>query len=237
MARQRAAGKDFVFLPYSKSVGGLLVSGDSPAKSLADIKGGRIGIAGGPLDKSWLILNAYTMKTHGFDLAGSTEQVFGAPPLIYKTALAGDLDGAINFWHFAAKMKAGGMRELVSVAQAAESLGLDPDMPLLGYVFDGALLRDNPDLVQGFAQASRAAKDILARDDAEWDRLRELMKAKTDAQFEALKAGFRQGIPAPGPVDETSARRMFDLVVELTGEELVGKAKALPDGVFVHFGS
>ncbi len=237
VARQRAAGKDFVFLPYSKSVGGLLVPKDSPAKSLADMEGGKIGIAGGVLDKSWLILNAYAMKSHGMDLAASTEQVFGAPPLIFKTALSGDLDGAINFWHFAAKMKAGGMRELVSTAQAAETLGLDPDMPLLGYVFDGKVLRDNPELVKSFAQASRAAKDILAEDDAEWDRLRDRMNAKTDAQFEALKAGFREGIPAPGPVDEESARRMFNLVVELTGEELVGKAKELPEGIFVHVGS
>lgn len=237
VARQRSAGKDFVFIPYSKSVGGVLVPPDSPVRSLADFKGRRIGVAGGPLDKSWLILNAYAAKTHGIDLAGSSEQVYGAPPLIFKSALSGDLDGAINFWHFAAKMKAGGMKELISTAEAARALGLDPDMPLLGYVFHGAMLEKNPQLVESFAEASRAAKEILATDEAEWNRLREHMNARTDAQFEALKAGFREGLPAPGPVDEMSARRMFKLIVELTGEELVGKAKELPEGVFVHFGS
>ena len=237
VARQRAAGKNYVFVPYSKSVGGLLVPKGSSARTLEDLKGGKIGIAGGPIDKSWLIFKAYAAKKFGMDLAKSTDQVFGAPPLIFKTALSGDLDGAINFWHFIAKMKAGGMRELVTTADAAKELGLDPNMPLLGYVFDEALLKSDPELVKHFAQASRAAKDILAHDEMEWDRLREYMNAKTDAQFEALKAGFREGIPAPGPVDEASARRMFGLIVDLTGEQLVGKAKELPHGVFVDFGS
>ena len=132
VARQRAAGKDYVFIPYSRAVGGLVVPADSPAQTLADLKGGKIGIAGGPVDKSWLILQAYAQNEYGIDLAAETEQVFGAPPLIFKTALDGDLDGAINYWHFMAKMGAGGMRPLVSVSDAAEARGLNPDTPLLG---------------------------------------------------------------------------------------------------------
>ncbi|MBY6113919.1 ABC transporter substrate-binding protein [Mameliella alba] len=237
VARQRAAGKDYVFIPYSKAVGGVMVPGDSPAQSLADLKGGKIGIAGGPLDKSWLILRAYTLQQDGFDLADETEQVFGAPPLIFKTGLSGDLEGAINFWHFMAKMEAGGMRKLIDVSDAAQALGLDPETPLLGYVMRGETLRDNPELVHGLAAASRAAKDLLAADDAEWDRLRPRMNAKTDAQFAALKAGFRAGIPAPGPVDEEAADRMLRLMADFGGEELLGKATALPEGLFVQPGS
>ncbi len=237
VARQRAAGKDFVFIPYSRAVGALMVPGDSDAKSLADLKGQKIGIAGGPLDKSWLILQAYAEQEHGVDLAGETEQVFGAPPLIFKTALQGELGGAINFWHFLAKMEAGGMKPLVTVDQAAEALGLDTQTPLLGYVLKGDLLRDNPELVNAMANASRNAKDLLAKDDAEWDRLRPRMKAKTDAQFDALKAGFRAGIPDAGPVDEEAAAKMLALMAKLGGEDLVGKAQDLPDGIFVQPGS
>ncbi|MEM9813812.1 MAG: ABC transporter substrate-binding protein, partial [Pseudomonadota bacterium] len=112
VARQRAAGKDYVFIPYSKAVGGLMVPADSTVETLADLAGGKIGIAGGPLDKSWLILQAYAAQAYGVDLAGETEQVFGAPPLIFKTALDGGTSGAINFWHFMAKMEAAGMRKV-----------------------------------------------------------------------------------------------------------------------------
>ena len=237
VARQRAAGKDYVFIPYSRAVGGVLVPENSDATSLADLAGGKIGIAGGPLDKSWLILRAYAEQEHGLDLAAETEQVFGAPPLIFKTALQGQTDAAINFWHFAAKMEAAGMRTLIDVSTAAEALGLDANTPLLGYVVHGALLRDNPDLVQGLAAASRSAKEILATDDGAWERLRPQMNAETDAQFAALVAGFRAGIPDPGPVDEAAADRMLKLMADLGGEDLIGTATTLPAGTFVQPGS
>lgn len=236
VARQRAAGKDYIFIPYSKAVGGVMVPADSSAQSLADLKGGKIGIAGGPLDKSWLILRAYAAK-NGFDLAGETEQVFGAPPLVFKTALQGDLEGAINFWHFMAKMEAGGMRKLIDVSTAAEELGLDPETPLLGYVVRGQLLREQPDLVAGLAAASRQAKDLLASDDSEWDRIRERMNAKTDAEFEALKAGFRAGIPSDAPIDEAAAEKMLQLMAGMGGADLVGEASTLPEGTFFAPGS
>lgn len=233
VARQRAAGKDYVFIPYSKAVGGLMVPADSTVETLADLAGGKIGIAGGPLDKSWLILQAYAAQAYGVDLAGETEQVFGAPPLIFKTALDGGTSGAINFWHFMAKMEAAGMRKVLSVETAATALGLDPDTPLLGYVVKGELLAEAPELVQGFASASRAAKDRLATDEAAWDRLRERMNAANDAEFEALKAGFRAGIPDAGPVDEAAADRMLRLMRSLGGPDLLGAAEALPEGVFL----
>jgi NitT/TauT family transport system substrate-binding protein len=237
VARQRAAGKDYVFIPYSKAVGGVMVPKDSTAKTLADLDGKKIGIAGGPLDKSWLILQAYAQQELGMDLKVQTEQVFGAPPLVFKTALGGETDAAINFWHFMAKMEAAGMRKLIDVADAARSLGLDPDTPLLGYVVKGEMLRDNPDLVKGLAAASRAAKDKLATDPTAFERLRERMNAKTDAQFDALKAGFIAGIPNKGRVDEAAADKMLRLMAQLGGEELLGDATSLPEGLFVQPGS
>lgn len=232
VARLRAEGQDFRFLPYSKAVGGLMVRADSPVATIEDLKGRKIGIAGGPLDKSWLILRAYAAK-RGVDLAAETEQVFGAPPLIMQAALSGEVDGAINFWHFMAKMEAGGMKTLLPVADAARDLGLDPETPLLGYVVPGSLVDAHPDLVAGLAQASRAAKARLASDPAAFDRLRPLMNAKTDADFAALKAGFIAGIPAEGPVDEAAAARMLSLMADLGGEELVGPATVLPAGTFL----
>lgn len=232
VARQRAEGKDLVFIPYSKAVGALHVKAESSAKTLADLKGKSIGVAGGPLDKSWLILRAYALKELGMDLAAETEQVFGAPPLIFESALSGEVDGAVNFWHFGAKMQAAGMLPLITVAEAGAALGLDPNTPLLGYVVSGDLLRDHPDQVAGLASASRAAKELLATDDAAWEAIRPQMNAKNDAQFEALKVGFRAGIPAPGPIDPAAAARLLDIMVSLGGEELMGKVTALPDGLF-----
>ena len=233
VARQRAAGKDYVFIPYSRAVGGMVVMADGPIKALPDLKGQKIGIAGGPLDKGWLILRAYAQKKYGMDLAAETEQVFGAPPLIFKAALDGETAGAINFWHFLAKMRVAGMRDLVSVAEAAAELGLDPDTPLLGYVLKGEYIAAHPEVAAGLFKASRAAKDLLRNDDAAWDTLRDRMNAGNDAEFVALRDGYRAGIPSDKPVDEAAAGRFLALMSDLGGEELVGQATTLPAGVFL----
>ncbi|MBE3637002.1 ABC transporter substrate-binding protein [Mangrovicoccus sp. HB182678] len=233
VARQRAAGHDWVVIPYSTAVGGLVVPGDSPVAGLADMEGRKIGIAGGPLDKSWLILRAYARSEYGLDLATATEQVYGAPPLIAKAAASGEVDGAINFWHFLAKMKAGGMREVISVAEAATALGLDPNTPLLGYVMGEGFLEAHPGLGRALYAASRDAKEILATDDSAWEEIRPMMNAADEAQFEALRADFRAGIPQPGPVDEAAADRLLALMAELGGPDLVGQATSLPEGLFL----
>ncbi len=235
VARQRAEGLDLAMIPYSKAVGGMMVPADSPAQTLADLKGEQIGIAGGPVDKSWIILRALAYE-QGFDLAADTTQVFGAPPLVFKAGLDGEVAGVVNFWNFMAKQEAAGMRRLVSVAEASEALGLDPNVPLLGYVVRGDLMRDRPEVVEGFADASRAAKVLLATDDAEWDKLRPMMNADSDAEFIALRQGWRDGIPEAGPVDEAEAAKLLAVMAKLGGEELVGQAIELPEGVFAPLG-
>lgn len=232
VARQRADGKDYVAIPYSTAVGSLVVRDDSDVQTLEDLKGGKIGIAGGPLDKSWLILRAYTQDQFGFDLADETEQVYGAPPLIMKAAMDGETDGAINFWHFLAKMKAGGMREVMDVATAAEALGLDPNTPLLTYYMKGDWAEENPELVAGLYHASRQAKDMLM-EDAAWEGILDLVGAANDTELAALQEGYRQGIPVEGPVDTRAADAMLKVMADLGGEELVGQATTLPEGLFL----
>nr|WP_156883049.1 ABC transporter substrate-binding protein [Rhodovulum sp. P5] len=233
VARQRAAGKDYVAIPYSKAVGGLVVPGGSNAETLADLAGGKIGIAGGPLDKSWLILRAYAEQEYGMDLKAETEQVFGAPPLVFKTGLSGETDGAINFWHFLAKMKASGMRELISTETASVALGLNPDVPLLSYILKEGFVDAHPGIAKAMYAASREAKELLRDDDTAWDAIRPIMNAKTDAQFQALRADWRAGIPGAGNVDPDDANAFLALMAELGGAELVGEATTLPEGTFV----
>jgi hypothetical protein len=69
-----------------------MVPANSPIHSLADLKGKKIAVAGGPLDKSWLLLRGLTERRHGFDPAVAGEAVFGAPPLLTQKAEAGEVD-------------------------------------------------------------------------------------------------------------------------------------------------
>jgi NitT/TauT family transport system substrate-binding protein len=228
VSRQRHAGADFTFAPYSGQVGGIVVAGNSPIKGLGDLKGKKIGVAGGPTDKSWIIFQALARQDFGFDLAKEAEPIFAAPPLLNEKLETGEIDAVITFWHFAAKLKAHGGREIASVVEAAKSLGLDPKLPLLGYVYSEKFAAKAKQLLA----ASREAKALLKADDAEWQRLRPLMNVKNDAEFAALKAGFREGIPDGAPIDTASAAKFFKLLVEIGGAELIGAGGELAPGTF-----
>ncbi len=230
-ARQRAAGRDYVFIPFSKAVGGLVVPPGSPAQDLTDLAGMTIGIAGGPIDKSWLILQAYAREVLGFDLQAESEQVYGAPPLIFKKAQQQEIQASINYWHFLARLEGEGFRPVMSVDTAARALGLDPEVPLLGYVVRGELLRDRPEVVAGLVAASRSAKVLLAAEEAAWQRLRPAMRAEEDAVLEKLRSAFLAGTPAEGPVDPAAAEGLMAVLGKEGGAELVGGLTRLPDGL------
>ena len=102
VSRERSGGADFTFSPFTTALGAIMVPPNSPIKTLADLKGKRLGVAGGPLDKSWLLMVAYALRTANLDLRTETKQEFGAPPLLSERAKQGALDAVLNFWPYAA---------------------------------------------------------------------------------------------------------------------------------------
>lgn len=233
VSRQRAAGADYTFAPYSRMVGGLVVAADAPIRNLADLEGKRLGIAGGPLDKSWLLFRALAAKRHGLDLDAEVDKVFGAPPLLGEQIRAGRIDAVITYWHYAARLEAKGYRRVIDAAQAARELGVTSDVPLLGYVFAADWAEADPERMLAFLNASRAAKAILARSDAEWQRIQPLTRARDAATLTALMRGYRAGIPEHwGAAERRDAARLFALLGALGGKSLVGPEPNLQAGTF-----
>ena len=233
VSRQRAEGVPLTFIPYSSSVGALVVPADGGIDTLADLDGKRLGIAGGPLDKSWLLIQAVAKEEEHVDLAEVAELVYGAPPLLAEKFKSGELDAVINYWHYAARLEAEGHKRLLDVTEAQESLGVPADTPQLGYVFREEWADAHANLVQAFARASRAAKAIMDESDEEWERLRALTKAENDATLDALKRRYREGIVHSwGDAERQAAEQLYAVLAELGGEELVGSSPVLVDGTF-----
>ena len=233
VSRQRAEGMALAFIPYSTSVGAIMVPPGSDIATLADLKGKTIGVAGGPLDKSWLMLRGLAEGKAGFDLAAETTQAFAAPPLLAEKLRQGELDAAVNYWHYNARLEAEGYRLLVSAQAAAVALGANGDISAIGYVFNETWANDNARTVFGFVQASRDAKALLAASDEAWGRLKPMMKANDEAVFETLVKRYRQGIPSrPIAEEEADTARIYDYLAKVGGEKLVGKAKAMAPGTF-----
>ena len=234
VTRQRAEGKDFTSSPYSMAVGSVMVHPDAGISSVADLAGKRLGVAGGPVDKSWLLLRAYSQKTINKDIADELDPNFAAPPLLNKLILKGDLDAVLNFWHFAARLKAAGMQPILQVTDVLPALGVEGSMPLLGWVFSESWANDNPEAIAGFLRASRKATQMMKTDDALWEGyLRPLTKAKDDNTLMALRDGFRAGVPTQfGDAEVKVAEQVFAILAELGGEKLAGSSTTLAPGTF-----
>ncbi len=233
VSRQRASGKRYTFVPFSASLGALMVPADSDIRSLADLKGKKIAVAGGPLDKSWLLLRGLAEHEYGLDLAEENEAVFGAPPLLAKKAEQGEVDAVLNYWHYSARLEAKGFRRIVGANDAAMALGAKGPISAIGYVFDEDWATRNVDAVRGFVQASRDAKELLRTSDAEWEILREMTRAKDDITLATLRSRFREGIPSR-PLSEEMAdtAKVYDILAKLGGDKLVGPSKTMAPGTF-----
>lgn len=231
-SRRRAEGQPLAFVPFSSAVAAVMVHARSRAASLADLRRGRIGVSGGALDKAWLLLLAEGRR-QGFDLAAEAEPVYGAAPLLAERLARGDLDAAVLYWNFAARLEAGGHRELLAIEAVERALGAAGPVAMLGHVFDEGWAAGNRPALDGFLRASAAAKAILRDSDAEWEALRPLMRAESDAMFDRLRDRFRAGIPRrPVEAEEADAARLYAVVAELGGTRLVGRATTLSPGTF-----
>lgn len=234
VSAQRHLGSDFTMVPHSLAAGGLIVPAESDIETIEDLAGKTLGVAGGPVEKSFVVLQAYYAAQTGEALADVVEARFGAPPLVNELLASDGVDAGLNFWHWNARAKAAGMREVVSVAEMFEGLGLSEPPPLLGWTFSETMASEKRDALVKFLDASFEAKAALLSDDAIWDDLAATMGAEDDpALFVQLRAGYRAGIVQRYAPDNTQlAELAFGLLAEFGGSDVVGEQTELAAGTF-----
>lgn len=231
--RQRFEQRKYTLFPTSTATGGLYIGADSNLVSIIDLKDKKIGVAGGAVDKSWLLLQAYSKKKYQFDLKAQAKPTFAVPPLLNRLMLRGDLSAAINFWHYGARLKAEGYKQLITISDILAEFGIEVDIPLLGWVFDQIWAKENPEAISRFLKASLEAKKILYTSDQEWERIRPLLKAENEKVFNMLKNDYRVGLISDfGDKQIEASKQVFDILAEQGGRALVGKATSLDDETF-----
>jgi NitT/TauT family transport system substrate-binding protein len=232
VSRERTLGAKLVFSPYSSALGAVMASPTSPIRALADLRGRKLAVAGGPIDKSWLLLQA-AMKQDGIDLKTEATLAYGAPALLAEKTLLGEMDATLNYWNICADLEAKGLRRVADVADVLPKLGVAGRPAMLGYVFDEAWARANSQMVTRFLAAARAAKEILATSDAEWERIAPLTGVRDAQALAVYRERYREGIPRRSIADEEAdARVLYRILAQQGGNELVGRATELAPGTF-----
>ncbi|MFT3730600.1 MAG: ABC transporter substrate-binding protein [Hyphomicrobium sp.] len=231
--RQRARGDDLKFAPYSSALGSVMVPKDSPVKSLADLEGKKIGVAGTGIDKSWILLRAYARKTLGKDITAFAEPVFGAAPLVTEEFRNGRLDAVLNFWTYAARLSAEGARELLTMADVIKGMDVSPTPALVGFIWSEKEVRDKSVPVDRLLAAVADTNSVLASSDSAWQRLRPLIKPASDAELIAIRDYYRSGITGSwGAADTAAAEKLTNLLIELGDTELVGDGTHFDQNLF-----
>jgi NitT/TauT family transport system substrate-binding protein len=232
VARARGLGAKLVFYPYSSAVGAVMVKGDSPVRKIGDLKGMGLAVAGGPLDKSWLIVQAAAIR-QGIDLKREATLEYGAPPLIAQKLQQGEAEASLNFWNFCAAQETLGYRRILDVRDAEAALGLSQPVALIGYVFSEQFAASHKSTIDRFLSVAQQANDIMLRSDQEWDALRPLMNAHDEATFKAYRDRTREGMPRRPLAEEAAdAGALFRTLASIGGPQLVGPSRELDPGLY-----
>ncbi|BFM06134.1 ABC transporter substrate-binding protein [Halioxenophilus aromaticivorans] len=232
-ARQYDFGREFSFYPYSSSAASLMLAADSGIESFADLKGKKIGVAGGPVNKSWILYQAYARKHHQMNLQQDAVINFAAPPILNELVLKGELDAVINFWHFSARLEQRGLKQLVAMDQVLASLGITTPTPVLGWVFKTDWAEQHADVLNRFIAASYQARQRLLVNDQEWQQLTPLTSVNNAQLRDLLRDGYRAGIPRQwGPEQRSATQQLFNVLRNEAGADLAGQLTELPGTLF-----
>ena len=232
VARQRGMASDYFFAPYSSTAGAIVVDGKSTITDISHLVGKRLGIAGGPLDKNWLLLRALALK-QGINLDNKVEKIFAAPPLLNHLIQQGKLDALINFWHYNARLKADGYRQLLDTHDIIQQLGINSKLPILGYVFSQSWAHSQPAMINSFLTASRQAADLLCNSDQHWAAVTPLTRTTDENTLQLLRQGYCNGRTKAFTLSDNQAiARVYSVLSDMGGQDLVGSNKQLDLNLF-----
>ncbi len=232
VARERSLGDKLLFTPYSNALGAVMAAKGSPVRSLADLAGRSIGVAGGPLDKSWLMAQAAARK-EGHDLAQSAHPAYGAPPLIAEKLADGELDAALEFWNFCVDLETRGFHRAIEMTDIEKALGAHGPVAMTGYVFTEAFATSHGDVLRRYLAAAAKARAELSSDPSAWAPIKNRLHLADDAALAVYRERYLEGVPKRSVAEEAEdAKALYRAIVASGGRNLVGDAPELDASLF-----
>ncbi len=158
----------------------LMVKADSPLKSIADLKGKRIGLFGGANAATTWLFRVLSVKYFGFDPTKEAKIHFGAPPLLVGMLERGELDAVLILDPFITQLlETGKFKSIGHIGKIwREKSGQEP--MLVAVTVNEPWAKANPEVTRRFVAAFREALIYLRNRPEVWSEIAAAMKVKTE---------------------------------------------------------
>ncbi len=168
------------------------------------------------------MLQAWALK-QGVDLKSQANIVYGAPALLAEKLSQGELDAALEFWPFCARLENKGFGRAVDMVDVERDLGAKNPVVVTGYVFTPAFAARNAPALKRFFEMMAQAKKLIAVDDAVFAKIAGMTGASDAAGQAMVRKYYRAGVPtAPLDAEIADAAALYKVLARLGGAQLLG---------------
>jgi len=184
----RAQGFKFnIVFPVSSYTDDIVVRADSPLKTMADLKGKRIGISGGPASSGSWIFRTEAVRFFEFDPMKESKVQFGAAPLLIGLLENNELDAIlIQNPQVVRLLETKKFRSLASFGDIwREKTG--QDVMLLTIVMNEEWAKANRDVAKRFVAAFKESVEYLKAHAEVWPEISEQIGVKTESGIKLLR--------------------------------------------------
>ncbi|MCC6475023.1 MAG: ABC transporter substrate-binding protein [Burkholderiales bacterium] len=158
----------------------VMVKLDSPIKSMADLKGRRVGLFGGANSATTWLYRLVTQKFYGFDSVKEARAHYGAPPLLLGMLDKGELDAILTLDPFLSQMlESGKYRSVGSIGEIWQQK-MNQSPMLVSVTVNETWAKANPEVTRRFVAAFREALIYLKDTPAAWTELAKAMGIKSE---------------------------------------------------------
>lgn len=208
----------------------MMVPVDSPLKTLADLKGKRIGLFGGPTASVTWFFRLIAVKFFGFDPVKEAKIHFGAPPLLMGMLERGELDAILTLDPQIVQMlETGRFRSIGNVGDIWRAkTGQDP--LLVAVTVNETWAKQNPAVVKRFVAAFRESLDVLKTRPEVWPELAKAVGVKTEHGARLLRE--RSAFISRWDQKYIDEQYAYAAEVIKTFGDAAGIPKQIPEGTF-----
>ena len=131
----------------------VIVPAASPIKSIAELKGKKVGTFAGAAGTATVLFRVIASKFHGFDPGKTGDLQFAGPGLLPALLDKGEIDAAVMFDPLAAKLEGSGKYRSIGNLADAYKAGTGDDFLWIGYSTNDDFMKAEPEALTNFTRA------------------------------------------------------------------------------------